>query len=150
MNLSVCALGPSVGPSHVATCEVDAPISALAAANASAPACAVITGAATVVGSAAAEALSTCIRPPTPSTVPAVKPARLKKLLRVAMLYLLSSIAVVPTFTCAVFCSASLRKIAPTQIRVHPLFRDLVLIPAPRAHAAGGARHKRPNLRPRS
>src|SRR5450631_3281495 len=44
MNLPCCALGPSVGPSHVATCDVDAPTSALAAASASAPAWAVITG----------------------------------------------------------------------------------------------------------
>src|SRR5450631_996111 len=98
MNLPFCALGPSVGPSHVATWDADAPTSALAAASASAPAWAVITGAATVVGIAAAEALSTCIRPPTLSTVPAVKPACLRKLLRVdlAMLDLLSSKAIVP------------------------------------------------------
>src|SRR5712692_5826755 len=131
MNLSVCALGPSVGPSHVATCAVDAPISALAAANAAPPACAVITGAATVIGIAATEAVSICIRPPAPSTVPAAKPACFKKLLRVelAMLHLISSKAAVQAFGYAVSCTACSPKITPTQMRVCPLFRDLVVIP---------------------
>src|SRR4030088_3383011 len=83
MNLPDCAFGPSVGPSQVVTCAVDAAISALAAASASPPAWAVMTGAATVTGSAPADTLSSCIRLPALSTVPAVKPARLKKLRRV-------------------------------------------------------------------
>src|SRR6266568_9304696 len=92
MNLPGCAVGPSVGPSHVVTGAVDAAMSALAAANASPAAWAAITGAATVIGCAPAEALSSCISPPTLSAVPAVKPACLKKPLRVhfAMVDLLS------------------------------------------------------------
>src|ERR1044071_7601489 len=83
MNLPGCAFGPSVGPSQVETCAVEAATSALAASSASPPACMVITGAATVVGIAATEAVSICIRPPAPSTVPAAKPACFKKPLRV-------------------------------------------------------------------
>src|SRR6266567_3597732 len=92
MNLPGCALGPSVGPSHVVTGAVDAAMSAWAAANASPPAWAVITGAATVIGCAPTGVLSSCASPPALSTVPAAKPAWVKKLRRVhfAMVDLLS------------------------------------------------------------
>jgi uncharacterized membrane protein len=67
-------------------------MSACAAASASPPAWAVVTRAAAVIGAAPAAVLSTCVKPPRLSTVPAVKAACLKKFLRVeiAMLLLLS------------------------------------------------------------
>src|SRR6266576_3404869 len=83
MNLPGCAVGPSVGPSQVVTGAVDDATSACAAASASPPVCAAMTGAAMVIGCAAAEALSSCVNPPTPSAVPNVNAVRFRKPLRV-------------------------------------------------------------------
>src|ERR1700736_5191346 len=99
MNLPGCAAGPFVGPSQLATGAVEAAMSALAAASASA--CAATARDATTGGAARAGAPSTCMRLPTPRAVPAVKPARLKKLLRVhVMLHLLLCTDLVASSAC--------------------------------------------------
>src|SRR5262245_30306230 len=121
MNFPDCAEGPSVGPSHVVTGAVEAATSACAAASASPPAWAAIRDAATVIGRAAADALSRCDRPPTLSAVHAVETACLRNLLRVeAMLPLPSSKTVVQR-SCTQLGKPRRECVRPTPMAEYPL-----------------------------